>query len=187
MSFEKYEVAAAPSFKVSGPTYEFFAPANGCGVPHKRQDEADCIHFVYKRLTGDGAITAKLNALTNFHKWGGAGVMIRTSLEDTGLNLSSHVIAEDGVLKAAVHLRQTVAPTGYAVKTSEPLALPIWFRVERKGDELIGSYSVDGTTFNELSRIQLSLGAELLAGFAVWNRYIDGQASFTDASVTTAP
>jgi hypothetical protein len=47
---------------------------------------SDGLHFVYRTLTGDGEIEARVGSVDNTDPWAKAGLMIRGDLEDDSIN-----------------------------------------------------------------------------------------------------
>ena len=105
---------------------------------------SDQFHYVYKELTGDATITARVVSNgTGSNTWAKGGVMIR---ESTAGN-SKHMImaltggdgggigfqgrAETGGNSSSFHGDVTAAP-------------PTWVRLTREGNDITGSYSADG-------------------------------------------
>ncbi len=106
----------------------------------------DNFRFVYKRLNGDGSITAKVNAITNSTTtWAKAGVMIRETL-DPASTYAFMFPTPDG--KRAFQSRSLTGANAVSVH-SNPAAVtfPVWVKVERKGSQFTASYSQDGKTW----------------------------------------
>jgi hypothetical protein len=104
---------------------------------------ADNFQFVYKRLTGDGSISAQVVAITDTTtNWAKAGVMIRSSL-DQNSTYAFMFPTPDG--RRAFQNRPTTG--GNAVSAhSNPgtITFPLWVKVERAGNRFTASYSTDG-------------------------------------------
>jgi regulation of enolase protein 1 (concanavalin A-like superfamily) len=107
---------------------------------------SDNFRFVYKQLTGDGSISAKVVAITDATAvWAKAGVMIRNSL-DQDSTYAFMFPTPDG--RRAFQNRFT---TGGSARSAHgnpgAITFPLWVKVERKGNQFTASYSTDGKTW----------------------------------------
>jgi hypothetical protein len=109
---------------------------------------ADNFRFVYKRLNGNGAITAKVLSITGGSTaWAKVGVMIRGSLDPASSYALMHPTPDgrrsfqnrpaDGANALSAH-----SATG-------AITLPLWVKVERQGNQITGYYSLNGTTWTK--------------------------------------
>jgi len=115
---------------------------------------ADQGRFVYKQLTGDGTIIARVDRLDNIHEWAKAGVMIRQS-PDPGsswafvLVSSQHGVHLMGRLNAGTGATTDTTLTLPEAQTS--VQTPVWVKLERQGNQFNGYYSTDGATWTALA------------------------------------
>jgi len=110
---------------------------------------ADQGRFVYKSLTGDGTIVARVDSLVNTDAWAKAGVMIRQTLE---ANSSwAFILASPG---NGVHFQARLTSGGSATSDTTLTTLPaeqtsaqipVWVKLERKGDQFNGYYATGET------------------------------------------
>jgi len=109
-------------------------------------DTSDNFRFVYKQLTGDGSISAKVVAITDATAvWAKAGVMIRNSL-DQNSTYAFMFPTPDG--RRAFQNRFTVGGTARSAHSNPgTITFPLWVKVERKGNQFTASYSTDGKTW----------------------------------------
>jgi regulation of enolase protein 1 (concanavalin A-like superfamily) len=103
--------------------------------------------FVYKTLTGDGSITAKVESLTNVQAWAKAGVMIRESDGADSVDAYMVTSAENGL--TFQYRLETFAAAASDTATRSDAWInnndkPVWVRVERVGDQCNGYISLDG-------------------------------------------
>ncbi len=114
---------------------------------------ADQFRFVYKSLSGDGSIVAKVESLEDTNAWAKVGVMIRESLDPGSQFAIVCATPANGVRFQARLLNLGGATSDTAVATPEQMALqvPVWVKVERSGNEFNGYYSTDGTTWTAMS------------------------------------
>jgi regulation of enolase protein 1 (concanavalin A-like superfamily) len=106
---------------------------------------ADQFRFVYKTLSGNGSITARVDSLTRADAWTKAGVMIRETL-DAGSKHVSTVVTPDNSCSQQYRTNTGGASastdwTGTAVKA------PYWVRVTRTGNVFKTETSADGKTW----------------------------------------
>ena len=106
---------------------------------------ADQFRFVYKSLSGNGSITARVDSLTRSDAWSKAGVMIRESL-DAGSKHVSTVVTPDNSCS-----QQYRATTGGASASTDwtgaAVKAPYWVRVTRTGNVFKTETSADGKTW----------------------------------------
>jgi regulation of enolase protein 1 (concanavalin A-like superfamily) len=107
-------------------------------------DTADELRFAYKRLRGDGSITAKVESLANTHGWAKAGVMIRESLEPGAKHAYMVVTPDNGV---SFGRRPFANDVSESTTERGGIAAPHWVRLTREGDTLTAQHSADGVTW----------------------------------------
>jgi hypothetical protein len=135
---------------------------------------ADEGRFVYRQLTGDGSITARVDSLANTNAWAKAGVMIRETL-DAGSSWAyvlmssangAHFQARLGVNVAATTDTSVTLPASQTT-----LAVPGWVRIERKGNQFSGYFKSDaaGATWTAMvwNPQTNPMGATVYIGLAV--------------------
>ncbi len=106
---------------------------------------ADTFRYVYKTLTGDGSISAKVISATDTGDWAKTGVMIRESLDPA----SSYAFMFPTPSGIRAFQNRTIAGAGAlsAHSGASMVTLPFWVKVERKANAFTGYYSVDGTNW----------------------------------------
>ena len=110
---------------------------------HDIWDNADDFRFVYKRLNGDGSITAKVESVANTNGWAKAGVMIRESLTAGSRHAAVVVTPSNGVSFPYRSFPDDVS----AQTNTTGVTAPQWLRITRTGDSFKAEYSADGTTW----------------------------------------
>ncbi len=102
--------------------------------------------FVYKQLTGNGSIVARVESIDNTDGWAKAGVMIRQSLDADSAWAFALVSAANGT-----HFQARPTAAGTAVSDT-PLTLPAeqtavrapaWVKLERTGNTFNVYYATD--------------------------------------------
>jgi regulation of enolase protein 1 (concanavalin A-like superfamily) len=124
---------------------------------------ADGFQFVYKRMSGDGSVTARVASLQNTNAWAKAGVMIRDGTSPGARHAFSLVSAARGT---ALQFRPTTGGASASGAIVEGAA-PRWVKLERRANTFISSVSIDGSAWQEIGRTTIPMSAEVLAGLAV--------------------
>jgi hypothetical protein len=105
----------------------------------------DHFRLVYKRLSGDGTIIAKVHSVTNTWPWAKAAVMIRETLAPESAN-AMMVMTPPG--RPAFENRGTTGGTSNsAYGNAGEVTFPQWVKLERKGTQFTGYHSNDGVTW----------------------------------------
>jgi len=114
---------------------------------------ADQFRFAGKRLSGNGAIVAKVESLVNTDPWVKVGVMIRESLEPGSRFAAVYATPGNGVRFQARLMTDSDATSDTAVATPEQIALraPVWVKIERTAGTFNGFYSTDGVQWTAMS------------------------------------
>ena len=102
---------------------------------------SDQFHFVYRSITGDVEIIARVASITTqAHRWSKAGVMIRESL--TAQSRHAMMI---GSAAAGYAFQRRVQTAGSSDSTAGPAdAPPGWVRLVRKGARSRDTRAIDG-------------------------------------------
>jgi hypothetical protein len=124
----------------------FYIGGSGEASGHVYYNDADELHFVYKKLSGDMEIIARILTHTYTHEWGKTGVMIRETLDDKSkyamvgiTNTASPVLYRREKTGERSDLHSWLPRTGYN-----------WLKLTRIGDTFSGFKSKDGKTWIEL-------------------------------------
>ena len=110
-------------------------------------DAADTAMYVYKEISGDMEISARVTE----HKpanpgWGKAGLMIRQSIDADSANAFLNLTEENGL--KLIHRDIQGGPTGPGEGGAD-YDLPIYFRLTREGDTITAFTSEDGKSWTE--------------------------------------
>jgi len=134
---------------------------------------ADQGRFVYKQLSGDGSIIARVDRLDNTDVWAKAAVMIRGTLDPSA---TWAMVAYAQANGARFQARLTLgggATSDTSVATPEQIAVraPAWIKIERKGDQFNGYYATDaaGTVWKPMvwNPQTITMGTDVYIGLAV--------------------
>jgi hypothetical protein len=106
---------------------------------------ADHMRLVYKRITGDATIVAKVHSVTNTWPWAKAGVTIR---ETPAPDATHAIMFMTPVGRPAFENRRTTGGISYsAYGNLDEVTLPQWVKLERKGSQFTGYRSDDGVNW----------------------------------------
>jgi hypothetical protein len=150
---------------------------------------ADAFHYAAKPLTGDGSITARVLTEQNTNPFAKAGLMIRGGFDAS----DAHVILDvkpDGSIEFMTRTA-TGANTTYLGGAAS--SFPVWLRLTRAGDLVVGAYSSDGVTWSQIGTADAPAAVccptgTLLTGLVVTS-HDDAQSNesrFDQVTVTTA-
>jgi regulation of enolase protein 1 (concanavalin A-like superfamily) len=125
---------------------------------------ADAFRFAYKKLSGNGSITARVDSQTNTNAWAKAGVMIRESL-DPG---SPHAMMVVTPSSGASFQRRTAAAGASANTDAAGIKAPYWVRMTRTGNVLKAEIAPDGKTWTQVGTdLTVAMGTNVYLGLAV--------------------
>ena len=130
---------------------------------------ADAFQYVYKSLTGDGTMVARVAVMgPGANEWAKGGVMIRQSLAAGSMHAYMPITAGGG--NGASFQRRIVADLAStnADAAAPTKAAPYWVKIERKGNDFSGFISADGKAWTQLGTpIAIAMTDPVLIGFAV--------------------
>jgi len=159
---------------VAGQAPAFVETADGTIVMSAIGDDiwnaADQCRYVYRQLTGDGSMTARVDSLDGASStWAKAGAMIRQSTEAGAINTFMAMTGGDGA-GATYQQRMVADDVSVSQHTYDdgPFAPPYWVRVTREGNTLLGYTSPDGETWTPRGDvITLAMTDPVLIGLAL--------------------
>jgi hypothetical protein len=126
--------------------------------------EGDHFFFVHRPLKGDGALVARVAALTYEQKAPRAGIMLRNSLDSDAahvmLSLTGH----------QTYFQSRSEPGGQTPRQPCGDARPKWMKLSRAGSRVTASISDDGMSWRKVGEQKLAKGGEALVGLAVASR-----------------
>lgn len=142
---------------------------------------SDQMHFVYRAVTGNGEIVARVASLTGTHPWAKAGLMFRDALTGPGRYAMMLITPSNG---SRFQRRPTTG--GSTISTGGPGgAAPGWVKVVRTGDLFVGYSSTDGVTWTGVAAETIPMGATVYVGIAVTSRKPTTLTRATLTNVTT--
>lgn len=135
---------------------------------------ADGFHFVYRTLTGDGEIVARVTDPGAGGSWIKSGVMIREDLSAGSANAATFLTPGNGI-----DFQRRKVAGGPSTYTAGPMVgAPQWVRLVRSGDTFTSYNSADGTTWTQVGVDTIPMASSVYAGLAV--------SSLNNSSLTTA-
>jgi regulation of enolase protein 1 (concanavalin A-like superfamily) len=172
------DVAAAGSYTRASGVHT--VKASGADIYGK----ADEFHFVYKLVSGDSTVVARVTGLQNSNPMttdpaAKAVVMIRESL-GAGSKFVAAELTPVATNKYRQHSRSSTNGTAVLTKTTTVnSAIPSWLRVVRKGATFTTWYSSNGSTWKMLAvSLNVSMAKLVYVGF--------GATSHQDGTLITA-
>jgi len=153
-------------------------------------NNSDQFTYAYKTLNGDGSMTARVVSIgPGSNTWAKAGVMVRDSLNGGSTHAMTVMTANsDGTAGNGASFQYRAATDG-ASSNSDSAAVvkpPYWVKIDRLGDSLSGSYSVDGKMWRSLGVPQtITMAAPVYIGLCVTSHAGGEQRSFDFDSITT--
>ncbi len=147
-------------------------------------NNSDQFRFVYKSLSGNGSITAKVESLTRSDAWSKAGVMIRESL-DAGSKHASVVVTPDNSCSQQ-YRNATSGASASADWTGAAVKAPYWVRVTRTGNSFKTETSPDGKTWKALGNDQnITMTANVYIGLCVTSHNANAYSTAEFSNVST--
>ena len=144
-------------------------------------DTSDQFSFVYRQLTGDGTVVARVETLQQADEWSKAGVMIRETLDAGSKN--AFTLASTARRLAFQRRTETSSITASTIVKG---AVPRWLKLERRGGTFISSVSRNGSTWQTIDTQSIQMGTTVYAGLAVTshNAAQAVSATFSNVSLT---
>jgi regulation of enolase protein 1 (concanavalin A-like superfamily) len=129
---------------------------------------ADKFTFVYRPITGNTTVIAKLTSLQAVDPWTQAGVMIRESLTPGARH--GFVLTSSG---NGTQFRRRTTASGSTAQTAAfgaaggGVVVASWLKLQRSGSTLTASWSLDGVTWSTISTASIALPSTVYVGLAV--------------------
>lgn len=147
---------------------------------------ADSFHFVYRPLTGDSRITARVLKVDATHPNAKAGIMIRESL---AANARHAFIGWMPQQRVEFLTRTAAGGSTVSAWSPPPVTSAPWVRLERSGPVIKASWSADGSNWSLLETVTNALPATVYVGLPVCAHNTTGwnEAVFEEVSVLPIP
>jgi concanavalin A-like lectin/glucanase superfamily protein/F5/8 type C domain-containing protein len=148
---------------------------------------ADEFRYVYKRLSGDGSIVARVDVLTNTSLWAKAGVMIREGLDAGSSHAITVVTPGNGV---AFQNRPVMNQDSFGINETG-LVTPYWVKLTRAGTSFTAERSEDGVNWVSItddaaaSTVEIEMSADVYIGLMAGSVNASSVGAATFSNVTT--
>jgi regulation of enolase protein 1 (concanavalin A-like superfamily) len=152
-------------------------------------NNADSYVSSWQTVSGDVTITAKFLGFSSEISKSAAGVMIRQSTAPDSAHAATLVSPIKGVTSVRRLLQGDVTRStrGYKLVVNEDdTIVPVWIRIQRQGDSVTSSYSLDGLKWNVIRVDALRFFGDIQVGLVVASSEVteSNTADFSDVSVT---
>lgn len=161
--------------------------ANGKGIG----GQFDQFHYAYKRLSGTGAIVAKVISVSNTSGWAKAGVMIRDTLEPDSAFSSMYITPNNGCRFQARFVKGANSGIDNVTDEQKDIKVPYWVKLERKtGNSFMAYYSSNPAAepwHPMASNPQIiAMSSDVYIGLALTSHNINEEcvAQFANAAIT---
>lgn len=138
----------------------FTVNGSGSGI----SGTSDAFHYVYQTLASNGSATARVNLPTNTSPNAIGGVMIRNSL---AANTPHITVGRRPNGTVWTLYRSTTNGGTTTINHGNIGSWSLWLRIIRSGDTFTTYYSTNGTSWNLLQSVNLTLNTQIYAGLAV--------------------
>ena len=174
---------APGSFSYDPDTQSYSVLGGGSGIG----GFSDHFHFVHRRLSGNGSITAKVESIDRTNQWARSGVMIRQTLDHDSMSTLCSVTAPGNQNRARFEYRRLPGGGSDAYNTpKKAITVPHWVRLTRSGNTFTGEHSADGITWEAFLSEDVVMDTDVYIGLAVTaqNTSVLGEAVFSHVSIT---
>ena len=149
---------------------------------------ADEFRYAYKTLTGDGSLTARVDAIDAApNGWVKGGVMIRQGTEAGAVNALIAITGGEGD-GATFQWRAEADAASDSSRTLTDIAPPYYVRIVREGNTFTGYLSADGENWQQqgTDAVDVTMSDPVLIGLALTSHNADQAtgAVFSDISTT---
>jgi glucose/arabinose dehydrogenase len=127
---------------------------------------ADGFRFVYRNISGNATITARVVSIQNINTWSKAGVMMRSGTAAGAANvfMLTSPTASNGYRRQA----RTATSGTTSSTTGGGGTNPVWLRIVRNGNTFTSYYSGNGTSWTAVgSATTISMPSTISIGLAV--------------------
>ena len=124
---------------------------------------SDSCHYVFREVVGDFDFVTRLAESSNTADWTKTGIMVRNSVGPSSRNL---LVGFSGRMGVIYQRRLSEDKEATQEPPKQNLKAPGWIKLTRRGSTFIGYYSVDGSSWTEVSQENLDLTKEAVVGLA---------------------
>ena len=145
---------------------------------------SDSFRLLSEPLTGNGAISARIDSQTNTSAWAKAGVMMRATSDPGSPYFAAFMTPSNGI---AVQWRTTQGGSSSQVTTAG--VVPAWLEVAQSNGTFTAYTSSDGLNWTAIPNASVNLGltGTILAGLAVTSHNTSQLSTGTFDTITLGP
>jgi hypothetical protein len=142
---------------------------------------SDEFTFVYRQVSGDVDIIARVASLQSSSKWAKAGVMVRASLNAN----AAHATIYDKISGRLTFRRRPATGLSTLITDAGEGRPPVWVKLERRGSAVTSFRSADGVTWKMTGSETLSLPSAFYVGLITLSgsKTATATAQFTNVTV----
>ena len=148
-------------------------------------NQDDEFHYVYRPMTGDGTIIARVVSQQDTDPWSKAGVMMRQSLDGGSADAGVYVTPGNGV---DLQWRPSLDAGGDSSgNIGVNAGAPYWVMLVRSGSTFTASASPDGQNWTDIGSITIAMTSQIYVGLAL-SAHDDGlinRTTFDNISVSS--
>lgn len=159
---------------------EYFVDGWGADI----WDAADQCHFVYRSLSGDGEIVAKVDDVQDTHTFAKAGVMIRGDLTAGAPNALVFLRPDTKAFFQSRTVAGQETTATYGQGATDEIK---WVKLVRQGNVFTATWSTDGTNWNAVgTSTTIDMPADVYIGLAATSHIgvERGTSKFNNVTVT---
>jgi regulation of enolase protein 1 (concanavalin A-like superfamily) len=130
---------------------------------------AESFHFLYKQVTGDCTIIAKVNSVQDTHANAKAGVMIRSDLNAEPTSKAWIAVTPSTKIEAYMDgWSEVYGGSNWEAQSYPVPQIPYWVKIERRGNIITAYTSPDGTSWGTIVTGRFdNMGSSPYLGLAV--------------------
>jgi hypothetical protein len=154
-------------------------------------DVADEFRFAYKRMSGNGSITVRVDSFDNLHAWTKVGVMIRETLDAGAKNAMVAVTGGNGAQFTYRRFTGDISDDANGAARAAGITAPAYVKLTRTGNTFQGQYSTDGVVWNDFVNSEgtvitqdIAMTGSIYIGLAVLS-HVSGSVSVAEYSEIT--
>ncbi len=121
---------------------------------------SDQFTFVYRQVTGDVDVIARVASIQSSSTWSKAGIMVRASLSPS----AAHATMYAKISGQLVFRRRPAAGLSTLITNAGAGYPPVWVKLERRGSAITSFRSADGVTWKMIGSETVSLPATFYVG-----------------------
>jgi hypothetical protein len=148
------------------------------------EEGRDSFHFVHQKLSGDGAVIARLDQFDASGGLGFAGLMIRENLHSEHIREAFLGLAGE---QGLIFLRRETPWEGPRISDQKDVKAPCWLKLLRYGMMIRAYQSEDGSKWHLAWQSRVEMGKEAMVGLAIAGSAKECRARFSHVQVIPGP